>query len=133
MIKPDGVRKHIIGAILSRFERVNLRVVGLKMVRLTQGQAERFYAIHKGKPFFPQLIGFITSGPIVVATLEGEGAIEKNRQLMGETDPQKANPGTIRHDFAQTIEANIVHGSDSRENAEVEVGFFFSSEELFTI
>lgn len=125
LIKPDGVAKNLIGAVLNRFEKGGLKIQAIKMLRLTKSQAEEFYAIHRGKPFFAPLIQYVTSGPVVVSVLEGENAIAKNREIMGATDPKKAAPGTIRRDFAESIDANIVHGSDGPETARTEIKFFF--------
>jgi len=131
IIKPDGVEKGIIGKIIDRFETNDLRVVAAKMVKLSKEDAEQFYEVHRERPFFPELVEYMTSGPVVVMVLEGKNAVAKNRQLMGATDPKKAEPGTIRADFADSIEANVVHGSDSLENAQREIGFFFSQREIF--
>jgi len=125
IIKPDAVRKNLIGKILARFEAAGLRIVAARMMRLSRADAEAFYAVHRDRPFFRDLVEFMTSGPILVQALEGEGAIMKNRDLMGATDPKKAAPGTIRADFAESIDANAVHGSDSDETARIEVAFFF--------
>lgn len=125
IVKPDGVEKNIIGKIFTRFEDNGLKIVATKMLRLSKKQAEDFYAIHKGKPFYEDLVSYMTSGPVVVSVLEGEGAVLKNRALMGATDPKKAEKGTIRADFAESIDKNCVHGSDSVENAKNEVTFFF--------
>jgi len=125
IIKPDAVRKNLIGAILGRFEAAGLRIVAARMMQLSRVDAEAFYAVHRERPFFRDLVEFMTSGPIMVQTLEGEGAIMKNRDLMGATDPKKAAPGTIRADFADSIDANAVHGSDGEETARIEVAFFF--------
>jgi nucleoside-diphosphate kinase len=125
IIKPDAVRKNLIGAILARFEAAGLRIVAARMMRLSRADAEAFYAVHRERPFFRDLVEFMTSGPIMVQALEGEGAIMRNRDLMGATDPKKAAPGTIRADFAESIDANAVHGSDSDETARAEVAFFF--------
>jgi nucleoside-diphosphate kinase len=130
IIKPDAVAKNIIGKIYSRFETNGLQVVGSKMVRLSDELAGGFYAEHRERPFFPALIEFMTSGPVVVQVLEGEGAIAKNRELMGATNPQEAAEGTIRADFATSIDANAVHGSDSPESAAREIGYFFAASEL---
>ncbi|WP_199764321.1 nucleoside-diphosphate kinase [Helicobacter bizzozeronii] len=127
IIKPDGVKKKIIGKIITRFEEAGLEVVKIKRMHLSATQAQDFYAIHKDRPFFKDLIAFMTSGDVVVMVLEGEGAVEKNRKLMGATDPKKAEPGTIRADFADNIDANVVHGSDSLENAKQEIAFFFGN------
>jgi nucleoside-diphosphate kinase len=125
IIKPDAVRKNLIGKILARFEAAGLRIVAARMMRLSRADAEAFYAVHRDRPFFRDLVEFMTSGPIMVQALEGDGAIMKHRDLMGATDPKKAAPGTIRADFAESIDANAVHGSDSDETARTEVAFFF--------
>jgi nucleoside-diphosphate kinase len=130
IVKPDAVAKNVIGDIYSRFEKAGLRIVGAKMQRLSRQQAEGFYAEHKGKPFFPALVEFMTSGPVMVQVLEGEGAIGRNRELMGATNPKEAAAGTIRADFAQSIDANAVHGSDSPESAAREIAYFFAASEL---
>jgi len=130
IIKPDAVAKNVIGEIISRFEKNGLKVVAAKMLRLSREQAEGFYAEHKGRPFFNDLVGFMTSGPVVVQVLEGENAIARNRELMGATNPQEAAAGTIRADFAETIDANAVHGSDSPTSAEREVKYFFDDKEI---
>lgn len=130
IIKPDAVAKNVIGEIYSRFEKNGLQIVAAKMLKLSRQQAEGFYAEHKGRPFFPALIEFMTSGPVTVQVLEGESAITKNRDLMGATNPQEAAAGTIRADFAQSIDANAVHGSDSPESALREVSYFFAESEL---
>ncbi|GHD47756.1 nucleoside diphosphate kinase [Marinobacter persicus] len=130
IIKPDAVAKNVIGEILSRFEKADLKIVAAKMMHLTQEQAEGFYAEHKERPFFNDLVAFMTSGPVVVQVLEGEGAILKNRDLMGATNPKEAEAGTIRADFASTIDANAVHGSDSAESAEREIAYFFNDNEI---
>ncbi|MFC3282826.1 nucleoside-diphosphate kinase [Litchfieldella rifensis] len=130
IIKPDAVAKNVIGEIISRFEKAGLQVVAAKMLHLSREQAEGFYAEHKERPFFGDLVGFMTSGPVVVQVLEGEGAIAKNRELMGATNPQEAAAGTIRADFAQSIDANAVHGSDSAASAEREVAYFFGADEI---
>jgi len=135
LIKPDAVEKNCIGAVLSRLEEAGLKVVAAKMVYLTRRDAEKFYAVHTGKHFFETLVQFITSGPLLALVLEGENAISRNREVMGATDPRKADPGTIRGDFARDIgdrmERNIVHGSDALETAQVEIAFFFSEREIF--
>lgn len=131
IIKPDAVKKNVIGKIISRFEENALRIVALKKVFLSKNDAQQFYAIHKDRPFFNDLISFMTSGPVIVLVLEGENAVVKNRDLMGATNPKEAKTGTIRADFAESIEANAVHGSDSKENAAVEIAFFFSKREIF--
>lgn len=130
IIKPDAVAKNVIGQIISRFEQADLRVVAAKMVQLSQSDAEGFYAEHKERPFFKDLVAFMTSGPVVVQVLEGEGAVLKNRDLMGATNPKEAASGTIRADFAESIDANAVHGSDSTTSAAREVAYFFAETEL---
>jgi nucleoside-diphosphate kinase len=130
ILKPDATRRNLTGAINERFERAGLRIVAQKRLRLTKDMAERFYAVHAQRPFFASLVGFMTSGPVVVQVLEGEGAVAKNREVMGATDPAKADAGTIRKDFAESIEANSAHGSDSAENAAQEIAFFFSEVEI---
>lgn len=131
IIKPDAVGKNHIGDIISRFEKAGLRVVAAKMKHLSNKDAEGFYAVHKGRPFFNDLVTFMITGPVLIMVLEGENAIVKNRDIMGATDPKKAAPGTIRADFAKTIDENAVHGSDSAENAKIEIGYFFSSDEVW--
>ena len=126
IIKPDATRRNHTGAIVDRFEKAGLRVIAARRMRLSQAQAEAFYAVHKARPFFGSLVSFMTSGPVVVQVLEGENAIAKNREVMGATDPAKAAAGTIRKDFAESIEANSVHGSDAPETAAQEIAFFFS-------
>lgn len=128
IIKPDGVSKKLIGEVIRRFENNDLRIVAMKMVHLSKKEAEGFYAVHRDKPFFDSLTNFMSSGPIVVMVLEGREAIEKNRDLMGATNYKEAKPGTIRHDFASSIEQNIVHGSDSPETAVTEIAYFFNLE-----
>ncbi|WP_166263713.1 nucleoside-diphosphate kinase [Marinobacter caseinilyticus] len=130
IIKPDAVAKNVIGEIYSRFEKAGLSIVASKMMHLTQEQAEGFYAEHKERPFFADLVAFMTSGPVVVQVLEGEGAVLKNRDLMGATNPKEADAGTIRADFASSIDANAVHGSDSAESAEREIAYFFNDNEI---
>ncbi len=130
IIKPDAVKKGVIGKILDRFESNELRIAAMKKVQLTKEQAEGFYAVHKERPFFKDLVEFMVSGPVVISVLEGEGAVLKNRDLMGATNPKEAKPGTIRADFAQSIDANAVHGSDSLENAKIEIEFFFKPNEI---
>ncbi|UZD64192.1 nucleoside-diphosphate kinase [Marinobacter sp. AN1] len=130
IIKPDAVAKNVIGEIYSRFEKAGLKIVAAKMIHLSQEQAEGFYAEHKERPFFGDLVAFMTSGPVVVQVLEGEGAIAKNRDLMGATNPKEADAGTIRADFADTIDANAVHGSDSAASAEREIAYFFNDSEI---
>jgi nucleoside-diphosphate kinase len=131
IIKPDAVAKHAIGAIISRFEKAGLRVAAAKMVRLSKTQAEQFYGVHKERPFFAALVNFISSGPVLVQVLEGDNAIAKNRDIMGATNPKDAAPGTIRADFAESIDHNAVHGSDAPETAKQEIAFFFKPEEIF--
>lgn len=131
IIKPDAVSKNVIGEVITRFEKGGLRVAGAKMVRLSKAQGEQFYAVHKERPFFPALVKFISSGPVLVQVLEGEDAIAQNRQIMGATNPKDAAPGTIRADFADSIDHNAVHGSDSPETAKQEISFFFKPEEIF--
>ena len=130
IIKPDATRRNLTGAINDRFEKSGLRIVAQKRLRLTPEMAERFYAVHAQRPFYRSLVDFMSSGPVVVQVLEGENAVQKNREVMGATDPSKAAPGTIRKDFAESIEANSVHGSDSLDNAAQEIAFFFSEIEL---
>jgi nucleoside-diphosphate kinase len=126
IIKPDATRRNVTGAIVDRFEKAGLRVIASRRMKLSKDQAEAFYAVHKARPFFASLVSFMTSGPVVVQVLEGESAIAKNRDVMGATDPAKAAAGTIRKDFAESIEANSVHGSDAPETAAQEIRFFFS-------
>lgn len=130
IIKPDGVAKGLIGDIIKRFYNNGLRIRAMKMLHLTKGEAERFYIVHKERPFYNSLTDFMSSGPIVVMVLEGEDAIKKNREIMGATNPKDAAPGTIRRDFGTDVEKNTVHGSDSPESAAFEIGYFFSSLEL---
>lgn len=130
IIKPDAVAKSVIGQIYTRFENAGLTLVAAKMMQLTREQAERFYDIHKERPFFNDLVEFMISGPVMVQALKGENAVMKNRELMGATNPKEAAPGTIRADFAESIDANAVHGSDSLENASREVAFFFEPHEI---
>jgi nucleoside-diphosphate kinase len=130
IIKPDAVAKNVIGEIYSRFEKNGLRIVAAKMVHLTQAQAEGFYAVHKERPFFKDLVSFMISGPVIMQVLEGEDAIAKNREIMGATNPKDAAPGTIRADFASSIDENAVHGSDGPDTAKEEIAFFFSDNEL---
>jgi nucleoside-diphosphate kinase len=125
IIKPDGVQKNLIGEIYGRFEKAGLQIVAAKMLQLSQQQAEGFYAVHRERPFFNDLVSYMTSGPVVVQALQGEDAINKNRQIMGATDPAKADEGTIRAEFAESIEQNIVHGSDAPETAAQEIAYFF--------
>ncbi len=128
IIKPDGVQKNLIGEIYSRFEKAGLEIVAARMLHLSEEQAQGFYAVHKERPFFNDLVSYMTSGPVVVQVLQGEGAIAKNREIMGATNPADAAPGTIRADFAESIEENIVHGSDAAETAAVEIVFFFGDD-----
>jgi nucleoside-diphosphate kinase len=130
IVKPDGVRKNVIGEVYRRFEKSGLSIVAARMTRLTTAQAEAFYAIHRERPFFRDLVSFMTSGPVMVQVLEGADAVAKNREIMGATDPKKAAPGTIRADLASSIDQNVVHGSDNVENAATEVAFFFAQSEL---
>ncbi len=130
IIKPDATRRNLTGAVTDRLEKAGLRVIASKRLRLSREQAEGFYAVHRERPFFRSLCDFMTSGPVVVQVLEGENAVAKNREVMGATDPAKAAPGTIRKDFAESIEANSAHGSDSPENAAAEIAYFFSQIEL---
>ena len=132
IIKPDAVAKNVIGEIYSRFEKAGLKVIAAKMAHLSRSDAEGFYAVHKGRPFFTPLVEFMTSGPVMIQVLEGENAIQKNRDLMGATDPKKAAPGTIRADFAQSIDANAVHGSDAPETARQEVAYFFPQYQVYS-
>ena len=130
IIKPDATAKNVIGQIYNRFEQAGLKVVAAKRMQLNKKQAEEFYAVHKERPFYSQLVDFMITGPVMVQVLEGENAILKHREIMGATDPKKAEPGTIRADFADSIEANAVHGSDSKETAEFEIKFFFQPQEI---
>lgn len=130
IIKPDATRRDLTGKINARFEERGLRIIAQKRLQLAQAEAEEFYAVHKARPFFGDLVRFMISGPVVVQVLEGENAVALNREIMGATDPKKAEPGTIRRDFAESIEANSVHGSDSPENARNEIAFFFAGIEL---
>ncbi|CAM2146402.1 nucleoside diphosphate kinase [Pararobbsia alpina] len=132
IIKPDAVAKNVVGQILSRFEGAGLTVVATKMTQLSRAEAEKFYGVHAQRPFFKDLVDFMLSGPVVVSVLEGEGAIGKNRDLMGATDPKKADKGTIRADFADSIDANAVHGSDAPETAKVEIAFFFPEANIYS-
>jgi len=130
IVKPDGVQRNLIGEVIKRFEAAGICIVGMKMVWLNQEQAQAFYAVHRERPFYKSLTGFMSSGPIVAMVLEGENVIQKNRELMGATNYKEAAPGTIRHDFARDIEKNIVHGSDSPETAATEISFFFNELEI---
>jgi nucleoside-diphosphate kinase len=131
IVKPDGVGKNLIGEVIKRFESNGLKVIGLKMIYLNRREAEGFYAVHRGKPFYESLTAFMSSGPAVVMVLEGEGAISKVRERMGATDPKKANEGTLRRQYAANIEQNIVHGSDAPETAAYEIAYFFNALEIF--
>jgi len=130
IVKPDGVHKNLIGDVYRRFEQAGLRVIAARMLQLSLPQAEGFYAVHRERPFFRDLVKYMTSGPVMVQVLEGENAVAKNRELMGATDPKKAAPGTIRADLATSIEQNVVHGSDSAENALIEIAYFFAAADL---
>jgi nucleoside-diphosphate kinase len=130
IVKPDGVRGNLIGEVYRRFEKAGLSIVAARMLRLSQPEAERFYAVHRERPFFKDLVRYMTSGPVIVQVLEGEDAIARNRDIMGATDPRKAAPGTIRADLATSIEQNVVHGSDAPDSAAREIAFFFKSSEL---
>jgi nucleoside-diphosphate kinase len=131
IIKPDAVAKNAIGQIYARFESAGLKIVAARMAWLSQKDAEGFYAVHRERPFFKDLVGFMTSGPVMIQVLEGENAIGKNRELMGATDPKKAAPGTIRADFAESIDANAVHGSDGPDTAAIEIAYFFPSSQVY--
>ena len=130
IVKPDAVAKNLIGEIYARFEKAGLRIVAAKMVHLSRSQAEGFYAVHRERPFFKDLVQFMISGPVMVQVLEGEGAVQKNRDIMGATNPTNAAPGTLRADFASSVEENAVHGSDGPDTARTEIGYFFSAMEL---
>ena len=130
IIKPDAVSKSVVGAIISRFENAGLKVAAIKKLHLSREEAGKFYAVHSARPFFGELVDFMSSGPVIAMVLEGKDAVAKNRELMGATDPKEAAAGTIRADFAQNIDANAVHGSDSLENAAIEIAFFFSELEI---
>ncbi len=132
IIKPDAVAKNVIGEILTRFEKAGLKVIATRMVHLSRQDAEGFYAVHKARPFFKDLVDFMISGPVVMSVLEGDNAILKNRELMGATDPKKADKGTIRADFAQSIDANAVHGSDAPETAKGEIAYFFPEHQVYS-
>lgn len=131
ILKPDAVGKNVIGEIYSRFEKAGLNIVAARMMHLSQQQAEQFYEVHAERPFFKDLVAFMTSGPVMVQVLSGENAVSQNREIMGATNPQEADKGTIRADFADSIDANAVHGSDSLDNAKREIDFFFKSDEIF--
>ena len=130
IVKPDGVARNLIGEVLGRFEKAGLKVVAAKLTQLSRAQAEGFYAVHKARPFFNDLVAYMISGPVLLQVLEGENAVLKNREIMGATDPKKADKGTIRADLAESIEANTVHGSDSAENAAIEIAYFFAQTEI---
>lgn len=130
IVKPDGVQKNLIGDVYRRFEQAGLRIVAARMLRLSEAQAEGFYAVHRERPFYRDLVRYMTSGPVMVQVLEGDNAIERNREIMGATDPKKAAKDTIRADFAASIEENVVHGSDGPDTARQEIGFFFSQSEI---
>ena len=130
IVKPDAVANNVIGKIYERFESVGLRIIGCKMLRLTRGQAEAFYVVHRERPFYQELVDYMVSGPVVVQVLEGEDAVAMNRKVMAATNPTDAAPGTIRADFAQSVQANAVHGSDAKETAAQEIAFFFSADEI---
>ena len=130
IVKPDGVSRNLIGQVYSRLEKADLKIIASRMIHLSQREAEGFYAVHSARPFFKDLVKYMTSGPVVVQVLEGENAIAKNREIMGATDPKKAAPGTIRADLAESIEANTVHGSDAPETAATEIAYFFRTTEL---
>jgi nucleoside-diphosphate kinase len=130
IVKPDGVARNLIGEVYRRFEQAGLKVVAAKLTQLSKAQAEGFYAVHKARPFFNDLVAYMISGPVVLQVLEGENAVLKNREIMGATDPKKADKGTIRADLAESIEANTVHGSDSAENAAIEISYFFAQTEI---
>src|SRR5580693_1854562 len=131
IVKPDGVGRNLVGEIINRFEKVGLRVIAARMMHLSQREAEGFYAVHRARPFFKDLVSYMTSGPVIVQALEGENAIAKNREIMGATDPKKAAPGTIRADLALSIEQNVVHGSDAPDTAAQEIAYFFAGTQVF--
>ncbi len=131
IIKPDAVKKNVIGKIVTRFEDNGLRIAAMKKVQLSKEEAQEFYVVHKDRPFYQDLVDFMVSGPVVVMVLEGDNAVSKNRELMGATNPKEAAKGTIRADFADSIDANAIHGSDSKENAAVEISFFFASSKIY--
>ena len=130
IVKPDGVARNLIGEVYRRFESQGLKIIAARMLKLSQAQAQLFYAVHRERPFYQDLVRYMTSGPVVAQILEGENAVARNRQIMGATDPKQAEPGTIRADLALSIEANVVHGSDAAETAAREIGFFFSTTEI---
>jgi len=132
IVKPDAVAKNVIGEIYARFEKAGLKIVAARMTMLSRAEAEGFYAVHRERPFFGDLVDFMTSGPVMVQVLEGENAVAKNRELMGATDPRKAAPGTIRADFAQSIDANAVHGSDALDTAKTEIAYFFPASAILS-
>ena len=132
IVKPDGVARNLIGEVYRRFEAAGLKIVAAKLTQLSKAEAEGFYAVHKARPFFNDLVAYMTSGPVMLQVLEGENAVLKNREIMGATDPKKAEKGTIRADLAESIEANTVHGSDSLENAAIEIAYFFAQTEIHT-
>ena len=132
IIKPDAVAKNVIGEIYSRFEKAGLKIIAAKMKHLSKADAEGFYAVHKERPFFNDLVSFMTSGPVMIQVLEGENAVAKNREVMGATNPKEAAAGTIRADFAESIDANAVHGSDSQENAAIEIAYFFPASQVYS-
>jgi len=132
IIKPDAVAKDVIGEIYSRFEQAGLKIIAARMTQLSKAQAQEFYAVHKARPFFSALVAFMTSGPVMIQVLEGENAISRNRELMGATNPAEAAPGTIRADFAESIDANAVHGSDAAATARLEIACFFGPDEIFS-
>ena len=132
IIKPDAVAKNVIGEIYARFEKAGLKIIAAKMTRLSRSDAEGFYAVHKGRPFFEDLVEFMSSGPVMIQVLEGPNAILKNRDLMGATDPKRADKGTIRADFARSIDANAVHGSDAPDTAEFEIAYFFPAHQVYS-
>ena len=130
IVKPDGVARNLIGQVYGRFEKAGLTIIAARMLHLSQAQAEAFYAVHKARPFYKDLVAYMTSGPVIAQVLEGDNAVAKHRDIMGATDPKKAAPGTIRADLAESIEQNVVHGSDSLENAAREIAYFFAETEL---
>lgn len=130
IVKPDGVKKNVIGEVYRRFEQAGLKIIAARMTQLTQAQAEGFYAVHSARPFFRDLVKYMSSGPVVIQVLEGDNAVLRNRELMGATDPKKADKGTIRADLATSIEENVVHGSDSVDNAKTEIAYFFAASDL---
>ena len=130
IVKPDGVQKNLIGEVYRRFEQAGLKIIAARMMQLSQTQAEGFYAVHRERPFFKDLVKYMSSGPVIAQVLEGENAVAKHRELMGATDPKKADKGTIRADLASSIEENVVHGSDSADNAKIEIAYFFAAADL---